>query len=856
MTESLFSKFTPSLMSPEALEAIFVQREKLLARLIELVTQDSNSSGKHHSLMVGARGIGKTFLMSILYHRISVMPELKTKAVIAWLKEEEWGVTSYAEFIISILKAMDSEKDATFDEEMDSLYNLDPNAAEKKAEELLEKTAGDRMVLLLAENMDMIFEDIKQEGQRKLRAFLQETSSISIIATSQSLFDGVSRQTSPFYGSFHIHHLESLTLDESLTLLEKIARFRHDERLAEYIKTRAARARIRAVIHLSGGNHRVMAIFSQFLTYDTLEDLVSPFMAMIDELTPYYQSKMKELPAQQRKIVDYLCGKRGAAQVKEIARKSFMSHQASSSQLKILREKGYVVSKAIGRDSYYELAEPLMRLCVEVKMHNSEPVRLLIDMLRIWYSTEDLEKRIDFHKDKSRSIDFEYACKALDLNKNYPDQDPVYVTCREQFSTYFSHGDLAKAQDVLEDLRAARPGASEKILCDFPQYDEYIGILAKCLELLNNKKYNDAVEILDQATDMKPEDESAWEAKGTVLYELGLYKEALEAISHAFRLKPKYNFHICMITGKILNRLNRIDESLEFFLQASKQNPKDLDCWKEIGGAYGDLGKFDKALDAFNMACKINPEASDCWLIKGSILEELCRHEEALDAFNHAHKLNPKDDISLYAIGLSHYWNKCFKELSELPVTIDTPNMYKSAYIKGHGLIAVGKWDESIAFIEKSLSEMDLKKDGDIILPSIISSLLYDHYNFNVWPDKASELSRLFKKFNVLDFLSANVLNSLDKLLSPMASLAMANEWLTAWERAAGEDAEFGITLNIMRTVLKYKEKPGDERVFMELPAEERIILKQLIKKSVRPTVHSRQAKGKNQFFCPNGATA
>lgn len=506
-------------MSPEALEAIFVQREKLLARLIELVAQDSNSSGKHHSLMVGARGIGKTFLMSILYHRISVMPELKNTTVIAWLKEEEWGVTSYAEFIISILKAMDSEKDATFDEEMDSLYNLDPNAVEKKAEELLEKKAGGRMVLLLAENMDMIFEDIKQEGQQKLRAFLQETSSISIIATSQSLFEGVSRQTSPFYGSFHIHHLESLTLDESLTLLEKIARFRHDERLAEYIKTKAARARIRAVIHLSGGNHRVMAIFSQFLTYDTLEDLVSPFMSMIDELTPYYQSKMKELPAQQRKIVDYLCGKRGAAQVKEIARKSFMSHQASSSQLKILREKGYVVSKAIGRDSYYELAEPLMRLCVEAKMHKAEPVRLLIDMLRIWYSTEDLEKRVDF-----------------------------------------------------------------------------------------------------------------------------------------------------------------LDE---------------------------------------------------------------------------------------------------------------------------------------------------------IIIPQCnIASPFFGHFNHSQWQDKAMELVALSKSYKKLHQLSSNVLNSLDKLLSPMTSLAMANEWLTAWEKSAGSDAEFRITLEIMRTALKYKENPGDERVFMELPAEERIILKQLIEKA------------------------
>lgn len=800
MTESLFSKFTPSLMSPEGLEAIFVQREKLLARLIELAVQDSNSSGKHHSLMVGARGIGKTFLMSILYHRISAMPELKTKTAIAWLKEEEWGVTSYAEFIISILKAIDSEKDAAFDEEMDSLYNLDPNAAEKKAEELLEKKAGGRMVLLLAENMDMIFEDIKQEGQQKLRAFLQETSFISIIATSQSLFDGVSRQTSPFYGSFHIHHLESLTLDESLTLLEKIARFRHDERLAEYIKTRAARARIRAVIHLSGGNHRVMAIFSQFLTYDTLEDLVLPFMSMIDELTPYYQSKMKELPAQQRKIVDYLCGKRGAAQVKEIARKSFMSHQASSSQLKILREKGYVVSKAIGRDSYYELAEPLMRFCVEVKMHKAEPVRLLIDMLRIWYSTEDLEKRVDLLKDKNRSIDLEYACKALDLNKNYPDQDPVYVTCREQFSTYFSHGDLAKAQDVLEDLRAARPEASEKILSDFPQYDEYDALLIKGHSCIDKQDFEEAVNVYSHASKLKPDDPGCWFAIGLSLYILKRDAESLEALNQACKFENN-QYGPWMLRSSLLARID----------------------------------KFEEALADLNYVIELRPEDPEIWIKKGAALFTLRRYEEALDPIKKAFILRPennKDAVAVMLLCGTLFELEHFDELSDMAIDINTPGMYSAGWFKGYGLASIGKWQDSMKIIEKSLSQILIETDEIIIPQCNIASPLFDHFNHSQWQDKAMELVSLFKSYKKLHQLSSNVLNTLEKILSPIISLPMANEWLTAWEKSAGSDAEFTITLNIMRTALKYKENPGDERVFMELPAEERIILKQLIEKA------------------------
>jgi hypothetical protein len=157
--------------------------------------------------------------------------------------------------------------------------------------------------------------------------------------------------------------------------------------------------------------------------------------------------------------------------------------------------------------------------------------------------------------------------------------------------------------------------------------------------------------------------------------------------------------------------------------------------------------------------------------------------------------------------------------------------MYKIGYLKGYGLAAVGKWNEAMEVIEKSLSQMESKKEIEIDSDVNIASLLFDHHNHIQWTVKANELASLFRKFNYLDGLSANVLNSLEKFFSPMTSLAMANEWLTAWEKAAGSDAEFTITLEIMRTALKYKENPGDERVFMELPVEERTILKQLIEK-------------------------
>ena len=90
-------------------------------------------------------------------------------------------------------------------------------------------------------------------------------------------------------------------------------------------------------------------------------------MYTLDELTPYYQARMKELSGQQRKIVDYLVNYRGAAPVRQIAKACFITPQTCSSQLKQLKQKRYVRSIEQGRELYYELSKPLMRLCMEVK---------------------------------------------------------------------------------------------------------------------------------------------------------------------------------------------------------------------------------------------------------------------------------------------------------------------------------------------------------------------------------------------------------------------------------------------------------------------------------------------------------
>lgn len=387
------SHFTPSMMPAETLQAMLVQRQPLLDTCFDDVVHSATTAAKHHYLFVGPRGIGKTHLISLLHHRLEQAPAIQRKALIAWMREEEWGVTSFFELVLRILRTLDQYyPDMGIQVQTDTLYELSLKQAEANATSLLLKALGKKTLIVLMENLDDLFEQIGDAGQRQWRAFLQNHPQFVIVATTPSLFSGVSVQKSPFYGFFDIQPLKEFEFADVVILLEKIATERGDPGLVKFIQSPEGRARVRAIHHLAEGNPRIYVIFAQFLSQEALDELVQAFMHTLDELTPYYQARMKELSGQQRKIVEYLVNYRGAAPVKQIAKSCFITHQTCSGQLKQLRDKRYVRSIEQGRESYYELSEPLMRLCMEVKKQRGKPISLFVEILRIWYTTNDLQQ--------------------------------------------------------------------------------------------------------------------------------------------------------------------------------------------------------------------------------------------------------------------------------------------------------------------------------------------------------------------------------------------------------------------------------------------------------------------------------
>ena len=413
---AFLSVFTPSRTSPEDLEAITVQRQALIQDAVERVRESATTGNKHHLLFVGPRGTGKTHLVTLLVHRLGQDRTLDHRLRIAWLNEDETS-TSLLELLRRIYEALGKRYPDEFTPEaLEPLFDLTPEQAEDALAQLVLQTLRDQTLLVVVENLDALFEGLGQTGQQKLRAFIQEHPVLSLVATAQRLIDDISKRQSAFFGFFQTEHLKTLSLEQARELLQNIARLNGQADVVAFLDSATGRSRIRALHHLSGGNHRIYIVLSQFITRDSIQALVDPFAKMVDEMTPYYQERIRWLPAQQRKIVEFLCAQDRPTPVKQIARRLFATQQTVSSQLKDLRGKGYVQSAQRGRESLYEIAEPMMRICVEVKENQTQgPLRVLVDFLRVWYDGRELKARLS--DGKTDRMARAYLASAIEANE-------------------------------------------------------------------------------------------------------------------------------------------------------------------------------------------------------------------------------------------------------------------------------------------------------------------------------------------------------------------------------------------------------------------------------------------------------
>ncbi len=836
MTRAKFIRFqTPSQMEPESLEAIFVQREPLAERLVDKIVASAKTASKHHALLVGPRGIGKTHLVSLVHNRVLALEEVRGRLAIAWLREDAYSVASYVHLLLAMFKEL-RESENGFDEDMalDQLYGVEEGLREARAEDMLLSALGERTLLLITENLEDTFEAIGSQGQEKLRALIQNQPRFTILATTQSLFGGVQVRTSPFYGFFEIHHLNRFSFEEALEMLQKIAELKGDVELANLLRTPIGRARVRAIDHLAAGSPRIYVILSEFLRAESIDELVDPVLKMIENLTPYYQSRMQLITPQQRALVEYLCEREAAVTVGKIARGVLLTPQTASSQLRKLRDSGYVRWHREGRKSYYELQEPLMRIALSAKKQRGKPFRLFVEFLRCWFTESELSVRAQPGGASAAPLDSQYAQAALELLRT-TGVDPRLEASARDYRRLTENQDytraLAAAEEVVE-LRGAPSDwmAKGKTEIEIGQFEEALASYEKAVELdaedgvawrdrgdalWNLGRHEEALASYEKAVELDAEDGLAWRDRGFALWNLGRHEEALASYEKAVELDAEDGL-AWRNRGLALGNHGRHEEALASFEKAVELDAEDGLAWRNRGLALWNLGRHEEALASYEKAVELDAEDGVAWRDRGDALWNLGRHEEALASYEKAVELDAEDGLAWRNRGLA-LWNLGHHEEAlasyEKAVELDAEDgvaWRDRGVALGNNL---GRHEEALASFEKAV-ELDAG-DGvarrnrglalgnlgrhEEALASYEKAVELDAEDGVAWRDRGDALWNLGRHEEALaSYEKAVELDAEDGVARRNRGFALGNlgrheEALASYEKAVELDAEDGV---------------------------------------------------------------
>jgi hypothetical protein len=386
--------FRPQQSRPEDLEAILVAREPLLTEVLQRLGKWKPGATRQHYLFIGPRGIGKTHLLCLIQHRILLDARLSAQWQPLLLPEETYRVTGIADLLLEVLKFLQAEtEDASIQEVLHEIEFDDQEARviDRSLDALRQyHRKSNKGIVLMLENLDRLLEDqIKQKSQiHLLRKILLEEEWLDLLCSSPTYLNAVIDPDQPLFEFFAVKQLGELSLEEQREMLHKLAALRHNHALAGYLDQ--YQSRLRALYHFTGGNPRLTVLLYELIGDHNLAGVQTELSLLLDQITPFYQSRMKDVGEQAGKILEAMALLPEGCSPTELARHARIEPATLRAQLARL-EKAGCVRRGIRREKQttYFIPERLFRIWHQMNHSRVAQgrVQYLLEFFTHWYAT-------------------------------------------------------------------------------------------------------------------------------------------------------------------------------------------------------------------------------------------------------------------------------------------------------------------------------------------------------------------------------------------------------------------------------------------------------------------------------------
>lgn len=654
-----FYKYTPALLDPQTLEDTLIGRDLELDNLKRILKSASSGKSFSHPILVGPKGIGKTHILRIIYH--AVKGEIKTKGLnvfkdkfIPVIFSEEEYPGSVTKFLILALHYLNESKPEGIPPVPREL--MDTVTIGSREKELVlsyiktfKKKTG-KILLILVDNLNDIMERFTDEDQSSLREVLMTYDSILLMGAAPTLFDSIINHDKPFYNFFEIIWLKDLSFEDTVILLKRYAELEEKSTHIEEFKEKEVK--LRAMHELAGGNPRLILSLYHIIVEGDITSVEDAFLKLLDELSPYFRERMKDLSEQQKEIIDVMARAKSLLTPTEIAGRCQMQVNLVNSQLKRLEKTGYVqIAKKHAKKVFYDFNERLFSLWRQMRVEaGRKRLGFIVRFLELWFTKEELYTYLDRTLNTIRGkLPLDYVEIQHDLNKlwylkeaipEYKGDDAICVLCeREAYDVA-----LKMINQSLKD----KPNDWEKMF--------QLG----CIEI-KQKNYDKAVQTYKKLTEMKPDKYKAWSKLGYAYRGRDQLKEAIEAFRKAIDIKPD-DYETWNDLGITYGKLKR-DDAIAAFKKAIEIKPDGYEAWGNLGLVYQELDRHEEAIEAYKKSIDLEPNEAEKWRAWYSLalsFLDLKKYTETVEACKRSIELRPDENCAWYNMGKAYYGLKDF----------------------------------------------------------------------------------------------------------------------------------------------------------------------------------------------------
>ena len=588
-------KFNPGFLSDQELVDSFCVRVPEFEMLVQTIRESTDSSNPHQ-LVVGPRGSGKTTLLLRVVVEVKRDPELRRAWLPVVFPEESYEVATCGEFWMQCLThlANQTPRDgggidlARAVKEVRTERDDQRLAARCLAAVLDFAIQQDRRLLLIVENLNMLFDDINDPDVGwQLRHTLQNEPRILVLASATSRFDEIERYGRALYDLFNVQELHRLDTDACAVLWREVSHRDPDKGV------------IRSLEILTGGNPRLLAIVARFGAMLSFRELMDNLLTLIDDHTEYFKSHLDALGVQERRVYLALARLWRPATAREVSEHARLPTNNCSALLGRLVDRGAVqIAGGRPRRKQYYLAERMYNIYYLLRTGRGSDrlVEALVRFMRSFYSPSELKDYLNALKRDPGSV------------------DPIILR-------HFGKA-LERTERADQHIEFGLAGSGE--------FRELAG---RAGELLGSENWGQLIRVCEEIESRVPSDASVLEAeyladarnlRVTALIELGRREEAESLCSATWSTYRGSDFaplrkSAAIAGAKRLELLALSGQSSETILEASE----------------GFLGRFgrDSSLGISDAQAAALFQKATALASLGRLNEALEAHEELIDRF-------------------------------------------------------------------------------------------------------------------------------------------------------------------------------------------------------------------------------